>query len=77
MTTAVERLAQTTLESQREAAIAELRKKYGCSLCVLQGVKPINGKCPRCKGTEIDPDSQDKYDRELREIELKFSLNPK
>jgi len=76
MTTAEERLAQTQLDDRKQAAITELRNKYGCSLCVQQGVKPINGKCPRCKGTEIDPDSQEKYDRELREIELKFSLNP-
>ena len=62
-------------DSRKEAAIKELREKCRCHRCKIQGVNPIVGNCPRCHGTEIDPDKQEEYDRELKKIELDFSLN--
>ena len=76
MTTATEKLAQTELERRKEEEIKALKEKYPCRECQMKGIYPAHGKCPRCKGSGIDPDNQKEYKRELKEIETKFSVNP-
>ena len=76
MTSATEKLAQTELEDRQEEDIKALKKKHACHKCSIHGYCPAQGKCSHCKGTGIEPDRRKEYERELKEIKLKYSLNP-